>query len=44
MIIMFDFKNLCGRAVEEYSGDAANVLAGLLESKKRTQTIIMFIV
>jgi hypothetical protein len=41
MIIMFDFKisttikrGGSGRAVEEYSGKAANGLAGLLESKK----------
>lgn len=34
MIIMFDFKYLYGRAIEEYSGEAVNVLVGLLESKK----------
>jgi hypothetical protein len=31
-----------GRAIEEYTGKAADGLVGLLESKKWTQTITMF--
>ena len=31
-----------GRAVDEYSGKTADGLAGLLESKKWTQMIIIF--
>ena len=31
-----------GRAVEEYSGKAADGLVGLLENKKWTQMIIVF--
>ncbi len=49
MIIMFDFKismtikkGGCGWAVEECNGKTVDGLAGLLENKKWTQTIIMF--